>query len=197
MIKYRPKKTKRKHNMKGAIVYLLIIVGAFYFLIDRGADESVRKEAKDVLKSCQKEVAFSDFTHNRMLVKRAKKLLYSENYILISNLTKSETTKSRISNYLSKENVDKVVKRVIKKNVKPNFDYESSKKLTIKYNIVEADKLGLTTVNKGIASSTGYLDFKFSIDEDMIYEARIDFIGRTGEDIPRRIECIINSILTL
>ncbi|MEA3330165.1 MAG: hypothetical protein U9Q29_00530 [Campylobacterota bacterium] len=166
-------------------------------MIDRGADESVRKEAKDLLKSCQKEVPFSDYTHNRMLVKKAQKLLSSENYTLESNLTKSEAMKSRISNYLSKENVDKVVKRIIKKNAKAYSDYESSKKLTIKYNIVEADKHGLNKVNETKAFTQGYLDFKFSIEEDMVYEARIDFIGRNGEDIPRRIECIINSLITL
>ncbi|MCD6433845.1 MAG: hypothetical protein J7L21_07370, partial [Sulfurimonas sp.] len=185
------------HNMKNAILYILLIIGVFYFLINRGADESVRKGAKDILKSCQKEVAFSNFTHNEMLVKKAQKLLSSENYILISTLTKSEMMKSKISNYLAKENVDKVVARIIKKNAKAYSDYESSKKLTIKYNIIEADKHGLNKVNDGKTFTQGYLDFKFSIDEKMVYEARSDFIGRNGEDIPRRIECIINSLITL
>ncbi|NEW61441.1 hypothetical protein GSY74_09120 [Sulfurovum sp. bin170] len=183
--------------MKGAIVYLLVIVGFIYFLIQHGEDESSRKSERDAITACQKEVIFFKMVHNRALVKKAQMLLYDENYEIVSTITKAEHMKSRIETYLSKENVDKVVQRVIKNSSKADGITIDSEKVTIKYLIVENDKHHPIKRNGKVDFFIGYLDFKFLLGEELVYESQIDYIGKTGEDIPRRIECVVNSFIAL
>jgi len=157
-------------------------------MISKGADESDRKSHKLSTISCQKEVSFSDKLHDATSVKVAKELLCSGKYTAESSIIKSTHIKSRISNYLQTDTVDKVLKRVInefKKEDPKNFN----NKLKIQYSIIENSRANRVEV--------GYLDFKFLLDDKIIYEAQIDYIGKTGEDISRRIKCVINSFISI
>jgi len=170
--------------MKNSIIFITLVVGAISFLISRGADESERKSIKLTETTCQKEVHFSDKLHDWTAIKVAKELLYDEKYTIESSIVKSTHVKSRIANYIQTESADKVLKRIISefKKEKPK-SYDN--KLKIQYYIIENSRVGSTEV--------GQLEFRFLLDDALVYEARSHYIGKTGEDIPRRIKCIIKS----
>ncbi len=183
--------------MKGAIIYIALLLGAAYFLIQHGVEESKKEHEINARIACQKEVFFSEKIHDKALVKEAKNLLYSKNFTLISSIEKSRYAKSKISEYLGSNEVDMVVKRIIEEISKDKSVKISPKKLTIEYQIVENDKDNPVKRDGIINFCIGYLDFKFILDDKLVYEAQNDFIGRTGEDIPRRIKCILNSFTSL
>lgn len=183
--------------MKGAIFYLLLIVGVIYFLIGRGEDESSRKAQKLSELTCQNEVHFDAMVYDKSKLHRAKYLLNSKHYEIRSAISKAEFMKSRISTYLAKDGVDKVVKRVIEKLAKGKTKNLDTKKLTIEYLIVENDKHNLIKRDEKVKFFVGYLKFKFIMDDKIVYEAQTDFIGKMGEDIPRRINCVITSFFHL
>jgi hypothetical protein len=43
----------------------------------------------------------------------------------------------------------------------------------------------------------GYIEAIFKVHNKVIYLIQIDFMSLKGEDIPQRISCIINSVMTL
>ena len=183
--------------MKGAIFYILLIVGVIYFLIGRGENESSRKTQKLSELTCQNEVHFESMVYDKTKVHRAKYLLNNKHYEIKSAISKAEFMKSRISTYLAKDGVDKVVKRVIDNLAKGTTKNLDIKKLTIEYLIVENDKHNPIKRDGKVKFFVGYLKFKFIMEGKIVYEAQTDFIGTTGEDIPRRIKCVMTSFLNL
>ena len=178
--------------MRNAIIFIVIVVGFITFMVTRGADESQRKAQKEILLSCQDEVYYFDTTKDILESQVAGKLLRAGDYKLEGEIIPS-SYKSQIKKYIQKESADKGFKKIIDGFKKEGYTASDSNTLTIQYSIVENNVAEPITRYKKTYKLVGYLEFKFLLDGKMVYEAKSDYIGRMGEDIPRRVKCILNS----
>jgi len=178
--------------MRNAIIYVVVIVSFITFMVTRGADESERKEAKDTLLLCQDEVYYFDTIEDISALQVANKLLFAGDYKLEGKVVASKY-KSQIKKYIQDDMAKEGFKKIIDKFKKEGYSPSDSNALTIKYSVVENDLSDPITRHKKVYKVVGYLDFKFLLDDKLVYEAKTDYIGRMGEDIPRRTRCILNS----
>ena len=178
--------------MRNAIIYILFIIGFIVFMTTRGADESKRKGEKEILLSCQDEVYYFDTTKDILASQVANKLLFAGDYTLEGKVVEAKA-KSQIKQYIEAKTAQKGFKQVIDKFKKEGYSPSDSNKLTIQYAVVENDQFNPIRRHGEVYKMVGYLDFKFLLDDVMVYEARTDYIGRMGEDIPRRTRCILDS----
>ncbi len=161
-------------------------------MVTRGADESKRKVEKDILLSCQDEVYYFDETADILASQVANKLLFAGDYKLEGKIVEA-TFKSQIKKYIKEDTAQQGFKKIIDKFKKEGYRPSDSNTLTIQYSVVENDLSDPITRYNKVYKVVGYLDFKFLLDETIVYEAKTDYIGRMGEDIPRRARCILNS----
>ena len=178
--------------MKSAIIYIVVIVGFITFMVTRGADESQRKDVKDTLLLCQDEVYYFEETDDILASQVANKLMFAGDYTLKGRVVEA-TIKSQIKKYIEDDTAQKGFKKIIDKFKKEGYSPSDSNKLTIQYAVVENDQANPITRYKRAYKVVGYLDFKFLLDDKVVYEAKSDYIGRMGEDIPRRARCVLDS----
>jgi len=182
--------------MKNAIIYIIFIVGFIVFMVTKGADESKRKDAKDIVLSCQDEVYYFDEIKDILASQVANKLLFARDYKLEGKVVEAKY-KSQIKKYIQDEMAQEGFKKIIDSFKKVGYSPSNSNTLTIQYNIIENDFSDPITRYKKIYKVVGYLDFKFLLDDTVVYEAKTDYIGRMGEDIPRRVRCILDSFSSI
>ena len=178
--------------MRNAIIYIVVIVSFITFMVTRGADESQRKDAKDTLLLCQDEVYYFDTIKDILASQVANKLLFAGDYTLEGKVVESKY-KSQIKKYIQDDMAQEGFKQIIDKFKKEGYSPSDSNKLTIQYSVIENDLSDPITRYGKVYKMVGYLDFKFLLDGKMVYEAKTDYIGRMGEDIPRRTRCVLDS----
>lgn len=178
--------------MRNAIIYIIVIISFIIFMVTRGADESKRKGEKEILLSCQDEVYYFDTTKDILASQVANKLMFAGDYTLKGRIVEANY-KSQIKKYIQVETAQKGFNNIIEKFKKEGYSPSDSNKLTIQYSVVENDLSDPISRHGKVYKMVGYLDFKFLLDGVMVYEAKTDYIGRTGEDIPRRVRCVLDS----
>jgi hypothetical protein len=161
-------------------------------MVTRGADESHRKSEKDILLSCQDEVYYFDTIKDILASQVANKLLFAGDYTLEGKIVEA-TYKSQIKKYIQEDTARQGFKKIIDGFKKEGYKPSDSNTLTIQYTVIENDLSDPITRHGKVYKVVGYLDFKFLLDDKMVYEAKADYIGRMGEDIPRRARCILDS----
>ena len=182
--------------MRNALIFIAICIGFIVFMVNRGEDESSRKAQKETLLTCQNEVYYFDYTEDMLAARVGQGLLYAGDYQLDGNIIEA-SYQSQIKKYIQKESARKSIKKVIDGFKREGATGSDSNTLTIQYNIIENDKAKPIERYGKAYALIGYLDFKFLLDDKIVYEAKTDYIGRTGEDIPRRVQCILNSFSSI
>jgi hypothetical protein len=161
-------------------------------MVTRGEDESNRKAQKEILLSCQDETYYYDETKDILAAQVGGDLLETGAYSLDGSIVEA-SYQSQIKKYIQEESGKNAIKKVIDGFKKRGASGDSSNTLSIQYTIVENDKAKPIKRHNRAYSVVGYLDFRFLLDDKLVYEARADYIGRAGEDISRRVKCILTS----
>ena len=182
--------------MRNALIFIAICVGFIFFMITRGEDESSRKAQKDILLTCQDETYYFDEVKDILAAQVGGELLDAGVYELNGSIIEA-SYQSQIKKYIQEESAKNAIKKIINGFKKEGATSSNSNTLSIQYSIIENDKAKpITRYNKSY-TLVGYLDFKFLLDDKLVYAAKADYIGRTGEDIPRRVKCILNSFSSI
>lgn len=182
--------------MRNATIYILLIVSFIVFMVTRGEDESNRKVQKEILLSCQDETYYFDETKDILAAQVAGELLDAGVYTLNGSIIEA-TNLSRIGKYIQEESAQDVIKKIIDGFKKEGSTASDTNILTIQYSIVENDQTRPIKRHDRVYTVVGHLAFQFLLDDELVYEAKTDYIGRTGEDIPRRVECVLNSFSSI
>ena len=178
--------------MRNAIIYIVVIASFIVFMVTRGADESQRKDVKDTLLLCQDEVYYFDTIKDILASQVANELMFAGDYTLEGKVVEAKF-KSQIKKYIQDDMAQEGFKNIIDKFKKEGYNPSDSNELTIQYSVVENDLSDPITRYKRAYKVVGYLDFKFLLDNKVVYEVKTDYIGRMGEDIPRRARCVLDS----
>lgn len=145
--------------------------------------------------SCQQYTTTFEKILNKEAIKKAQNLLQTHNYTFSSSIWKSEYATSKIFDFVSQEDIDKLTQQTISKyqvDNKPN-----QQKLHINFYTRENDTKDPNKKSDSCKLYAGYLVYEFKLDNKLIYKIQTDFMSFKGEDIPSRIECIFNSFLSI
>ncbi len=140
---------------------------------------------------CQKEVTTFETIRKPERISTAIKALKSGNYKLDSEIRFSKYMKSQLGNYLSIEDVDKMLKEVIGVVANP-----SDNALIIDYSVYENDKKDPGKKTKKSKLYAGYIYLDFKMDKKSVYGIQIDYKDLQAKDLKKRIECAIKSFLS-
>jgi len=170
-------------------------VAFFIYLLASGVQEQFFKETANAKRlDCQKEVVSFEALKDEVLIIEAKKALLSKNYDINSTIEKSEYMKTKLFEFVKKDEIDTILKSKIDKLATQN---EKTDKLEIRYNIKENDKLHPGKKSPKSKLFMGYLTFEFYLKNKRVYEFQIDFMQEKGEDIPKRLDCTLKAFLSI
>ncbi len=148
-------------------------------------------DSKSSRLACQTEVTTFETIRKPNQIPNAIKALKNGNYKLDSEIRFSKYMKSQLGNYLSIEDVDKMLKEVIGVVANPNDNA-----LIIDYSVYENDKKDPGKKTKKSKLYAGYIYLDFKIDKKSVYGIQIDYKDLQAKDLKKRIECAIKSFLS-
>lgn len=179
-------------NKISSLILITIVLFVGYGIFTKINSNNKKKEKRI---NCQKETITFENIVDKTLILEGIKLLKSNNYIINSRIELSKYMESKILNYISKKQSDKILKNSIdkiKKDSKP-----SNKKLYIDYYIYENDKQDKGKKSDKAKLYAGYLVFEFKLNKKLIYKIQTDYMKIDTSDISERMDCVIESFITI
>ena len=175
----------------------IVVILAIISFIGYGVYSQIQSESKKKEKRipCQKETVTFEKITNIDLIEKSVDLLKTGNYIVKSRIEQSKYMKSKILNYISIKEANLYLKNSIEK-YSTNTKY-SEEKLLIDYYIWENDKEDKGKKSDKAKLYAGYLVFEFKLKNQLVYKIQTDYMKMDTSDIPNRMNCIIESFITL
>lgn len=172
-------------------IILMIVIFAIYKTVDYTNSNTKNKGRL----ACQQTTTTFERIYNKMPITEAIELLESNNYIINTDIDYSKYMQSKLINILSKEEAEKRLKNIINKHVKTKK--EANKKLQINYYIYENDKEDKRKKGDNCKLYAGYVMFEFIIDKTLVYKIQSDYMKTDISDMNERIECSLESFISL
>ena len=177
-----------KYLFYAALAFFIYLIGSDVY------HQATKKGPNSTRIACQKKCKVFEKVYDENLAKAAKAALLSGSYSLKSGIKKARFMKSRLFEYVHIEDVDKMVREAIAK--RKRLDAHPARQPLIDYYIYENDKDDPGKKTKKSKLYAGYLYFLFMLDGKKAYVVQIDFMDLQGRDIPKRIDCAMESFLT-
>jgi hypothetical protein len=175
-------------------IILLFLIGFVSYAVYTQANKSAKIKRID----CQSKTTTFEKIFVEEPIKEAINSLRANNYIINSSINYSKYMKSNLINILTKEQADKKLESAIKKYVKSeNNQTSNDKKVSIDYYIYENDKEDVGKKNNDAKKYAGYLMFDFKYDNILVYKIQTDYMDINGLDIEDRMNCVINSFISI
>ncbi len=140
---------------------------------------------------CQEETITFETFRNTKKIPEAIKFLKRGNYKFDSQIRFSKYMQSRLGEYLSINDVDKMIEETISVDKK-----STDNGLIIEYFVYENDKKDPGKKTKKSKLYAGYIYMDFKIDKKSIYNIQLDYKDIRAKDLKKQIECAINSFLS-
>ena len=170
----------------------LVTIVFFYILF---TDITDQKSANTERLSCHTRSTTFEYVYKQELVKTMQDAIKSGNVKIKSKFKLSEYMPTQLADHISLEQVDNMIQKQIDSHKEATKN--SAKKLLIDYFIYENDKddPGKKTAKSKLYA--GYLVFHFLLESEKIYRLQIDFMDLQGKDVEEKIQCMMQSVLTL
>lgn len=183
--------------MKKYIVTFIVL--SFVFILGSSFYKQVQKDmnaGKSTRIECQKKATSFERVYIPQDIKFAQEQLKSGNVRFSSSVKKAHYSKSELFEYVSLAQMDEVLQNVLNQNIVTRKVEDS--KLDIKYYIYENDVNDPGKKTEKSKLYAGYVVFQFfNVKKEPIYQVQIDFSDKKGADLSRRIECAIESFITI
>lgn len=144
---------------------------------------------------CHNEVVVFEKVYKPKLFEEARDALKQQNYLIDSRIQKAHYMKSQLFEYVDIKNVDQNVKKAV--GVYASETKRETESLKLRYLIYENDKNDPGKKTQKSKVYAGYLKFELFYKSKRVYAIQIDFMDLQGKDIPQRIDCAMQSIMTL
>ena len=154
------------------------------------------KSAKSTRLSCHKDSVTFEKVIKPKLVQELLQTLKSQDYKVNVWADKSKYMTSVMFNFVDIKKIDEDIKTKIK-NYKLDIEAKKTSDVLIDVMVYENDKKDPGKKTKRSKLYAGYLVFTFKVGIKKVYKIQTDFMDLKGEDIPKRVSCIINSVMTL
>lgn len=176
-------------------IYLGFILGVIAFLIYESLNKSTN-DPKSKRLDCLKQVTSFEKLYEKELKKDAINALLDGNYTKKSKIEYSKLIKSKLVNIISVDDFDKLVEDILKSKIKSDKN-PSENSLLIDYYIYENDKADSNKKNKDALLYAGYIVFEFFYSDKKVYKVQIDYLNDDASDLEKRVQCAIDSFLSL
>ncbi len=172
------------------VVFLILVAKDIYKTVTTKKATATTKRV-----SCQTKSTTFEKINDINQTTIAQKLLVSGNYILESEIQKSKYATSKLFDFISKENIDNIVKTQIEKISKIKTD--NTDKVLVSFYTRENDIKDPGKKTKKSKLYAGYLVFEFVLNDETVYKIQTDFKNFQGKDIENRISCVLVSFMSI
>lgn len=147
---------------------------------------------------CQQEVTCFERSYAPDQLQEAVTLLQQRAYRISVSAQPSVYMKSRLFESVDTADIERVIAEAIERRIPQHEGTPAAAEepLLIQCLIYENDKKDPGKKSKKAFLFEGYLLFSLSLGEKILYKFQIDFMEPKGADIPKRIDCLVQSILT-
>ncbi|APW65562.1 MULTISPECIES: hypothetical protein [Arcobacteraceae] len=173
----------------------IILIAIILFVTFAVFEELNKFDPKKKRLECQEKTITFEKIEFENPIWETNNLIETNNFVIKSDIEYSKLMQSHLINILDVSQADAILNKVLKKHIKSN--QVSDKKLEIDYYIYENDKEDKG--KKGAKSKlyAGYLVFEFKLDGKLVYKIQTDYMDIDGKDIEERMNCVIDSFLSI
>jgi len=154
------------------------------------------KSAKSDRLACHKakKVVVFERVYKKDKLGALKQALKAGNVRIDPRAQKSEYMESQLFTHINKEKIVSMVQKRLQQESTAN---DSDKNAVIDLLIYENDKKDPKKKTEKAKLYAGYLGFDFKLDNTLVYKIQIDFLDMQGRDIQQRIDCAVQSVMSL
>lgn len=182
---------KNKIGLIIAIVIALVIGNEIYKQVTKKPNS-----AKSVRLACHKDSVTFEKVIKPKLVQDLLKTLKSQDYTVNAWEDKAKYMTSVMFKFVDVKEINKDIKSKIK-DYKLDIEAKKIGDVLVDVMVYENDKKDPGKKTKRSKLYAGYLVFTFKVDNKTVYKIQTDFMNLKGEDIPNRISCVVNSVMSL
>lgn len=178
-------------------IYTILAIVILYFVGNDIYKQNTKTVAgaKSTRLACHKTCKVFERTYDAELLKKAQETVRGAGeYELTSRIQEAKFMETKMFKYVQLEKVDQMVKDAISK--RKQADAKADGKVAIDYYIYENDKADPGKKTKKSKLYAGFLRFILTYNGKKIYSVQADFMNLEGEDIPKSVECAIESFVT-
>ena len=175
-------------------IYTILAIALLYFVGNDIYKQNTKGTATSTRIACHKTSKVFERTYDETLLKKAQETLRTGEYELTSSIKEAKHMQTQMFQYVKLEDVDKMLKTTIEK--KKHADAKAEGKVAIDYYIYENDKADPGKKTKKSKLYAGYLRFTMAYNGKKVYSVQTDFMSLEGKDIPKSVDCAIESFVT-
>ena len=177
-------------------IYIILAIALIYFVGNDIYKQNTKTVAgaKSTRLACHKTCKVFERTYDAELLKKAQETVRAGEYELTSRIKEAKFVETQIFKYVQLEKVDQMVKDAIEK--RKQADAKAEGKVAIDYYIYENDKADPGKKTKKSKLYAGFLRFILTYNGKKFYSVQADFMNLEGKDIPKSVECAIESFMT-
>jgi len=177
-------------------IYTILAIALLYFVGNDIYKQNTKTVAgaKSTRLACHKTSKVFERTYDNALLEKAQETVRAGEYELTSRIKEAKFMETKMFQYVQLEKVDQMVKDAIAK--RKQADAKAEGKVTIDYYIYENDKADPGKKTKKSKLYAGFLRFVLTYNGKKFYSVQADFMNLEGEDIPKSVECAIESLMT-
>lgn len=140
---------------------------------------------------CQKEVTtFAKWQNHPDKIQEARQKLRSGDYRIGGKQTYSRYMPSDLNGSVSDAEIAESFAKAVGAEPAPG-----EVPLTIDYRLIENDKYDPNKKNPPKKAFSGYIVISFKLENTQLYRIQIDYLDPKAADLPRRVECAVQSFL--
>jgi len=177
-------------------IYTILAIVILYFVGNDIYKQNTKKVAgaKSTRLACHKTSKVFERTYDTELLKKAQEAVLAGEYELTSRIKEAKFMETKMFKYVQLEKVDQMVKDAITK--RKQADAKAEGKVAIDYYIYENDKADPGKKTKKSKLYAGFLRFIMTYNGKKFYSIQADFMNLEGKDIPKSVECAIETFVT-
>jgi len=177
-------------------IYTLLAIALLYFVGNDIYKQNTKKVAgaKSTRLACHKTSKVFERTYDAELLTKAQETVRAGEYELTSSIKEAKFMETKMFKFVQLQKVDQMVKDTIAK--KKQADAKADGKVHIDYYIYENDKGDPGKKTKKSKLYAGFLRFILTYNGKKFYSIQADFMNLEGTDIPKSVECAIESLVT-
>jgi len=176
------------------ILYPLVIIVIVGIIVVEIYQQLNPTKAKSQRLSCHKEVIVFERVYNEEMTQQLQEAIRNNAFTIEMEVEKSVYMPTQLFEHISEKEVYNKVLQSFEAQAQSHSD---EKRLKIDLHLYENDKDDPKKKNEEAKKYAGYLGFRYWLDGVEVYRFQIDFMDMQAKDIDKRIDCAVESVMSL
>lgn len=176
---------------KFAILFVVAVVG--YFIL-AGLPKKANPNARLSKLPCQKEVVVFERVYDIASLEKVLQYIGEGSFDIGIREDRAIHSKSNLFEYLNILDVKEMIQNSLLRYSTRELNQEK-KNLHVDVVVYENDKDNPGKKTPASKLYRGYLVISFLLEKDLIYKVQIDFMDFEAKDVPKRVDCAIDTLM--